>query len=215
MQRRISIAIRRGNGGYDGVEQRLHVRTERIGRKPGIAVARGGIHHGKIKLLRRGAELDEKLQRFIHHFKRPCAGPVHLVDHHNRRLVQRKRLAQHKARLRHAALKRIHKQEHAVHHLQDALHLAAEVRVTRCVHNVDTAALIVDGRVLGKDGDAALAFQIARIHHALLHLLVRAEHAALAEQAIHKRGLAVVNVRDDRNVANVFVCHTQVLHIVK
>ena len=123
--------------------------------------------------------------------------------------MQRKRLAQHKARLRHAALKRIHKQEHAVHHLQDALHLAAEVRVTRCVHNVDAAALIVDGRVLGKDGDAALAFQIARIHHALLHLLVR------AEQAIHKRGLAVINMRDDCNVANVFVCHTQVLHIVK
>ena len=115
----------------------------------------------------------------------------------------------------HRALKRIHKQEHAVHHLQDALHLAAEVRVTRCVHNVDAAALIVDGRVLGKDGDAALAFQIARIHHALLHLLVRAEHAALAEQAIHKRGLAVINMRDDCNVANVFVCHTQVLHIVK
>jgi hypothetical protein len=34
-------------------------------------------------------------------------------------------------------------------------------------------------------------------------VLVGAEGAGLFEQAVHERGLAVVNVRDDRNVSNV------------
>ena len=58
-----------------------------------------------------------------------------------------------------------------------------------------------DAGAFGEDGDAALFFQIAGIHRALFNALVVAERAGLAEELVNQRGFAVVNVSDDRDVA--------------
>ena len=58
-----------------------------------------------------------------------------------------------------------------------------------------------DAGALGKDGDPALLFQIARIHRPFLDPLVFAVGAGLAEQLVDQRGLAVVNVGDDRDIS--------------
>ena len=55
----------------------------------------------------------------------------------------------------------------------------------------------------GQDGDAALALELVRIERALGDLLVGAEGAGLAQQLIDQRGLAVVDMRDDRDVADI------------
>ena len=68
-------------------------------------------------------------------------------------------------------------------------------------------SLIGDGDVLGKDGDAALALLVVGVEHALFHLLVLAEHAGRVQQAVDQRGLAVVDVRDDGDVADVLLFH--------
>jgi hypothetical protein len=62
-------------------------------------------------------------------------------------------------------------------------------------------ARVVDGAVLGEDGDAALALEVVRIHDALDEVLVRGEGARLAQQLVDERGLAVVDVGDDRDVS--------------
>ena len=62
---------------------------------------------------------------------------------------------------------------------------------------------VVDGRLLGQDRDALLALQVARIHHPVDEGLVGAERAGLAEHRVHERGLAVVDVGDDGDVAQV------------
>jgi hypothetical protein len=54
---------------------------------------------------------------------------------------------------------------------------------------------------LGQDGDAALALLVVGIHGPLGMRLVGAEHAGLGEQLVHQRGLAVVDVGDDGDVA--------------
>ena len=59
----------------------------------------------------------------------------------------------------------------------------------------------MDGGVLGEDRDAALALEVDVVHRPLGHALVRAEHPALVEQAVDERGLAVIDVRDDGDVA--------------
>ena len=59
----------------------------------------------------------------------------------------------------------------------------------------------MDGGVLGQDGDAALALEVVVVHHPLGHPLVRAEGAALVQQRVDQRGLAVVDVGDDGDVA--------------
>ena len=53
----------------------------------------------------------------------------------------------------------------------------------------------------GEDGDAALAFEVAGIHHALGDALVLAEGAGLLQQAVDERRLAVVDVGDNGDIA--------------
>src|SRR5437016_5789078 len=67
--------------------------------------------------------------------------------------------------------------------------------------------LPVAGRVcqssgLSLDRDAALALEVHRVQHLLTHLPVR-EAAAALDEAVGERRLAMVDVRDDRKVADV------------
>ena len=72
----------------------------------------------------------------------------------------------------------------------------------RGVHNVDLHILVRDRRVLGEDGDPALALQIHGVHDPLHHLLMISKRAGLRQHPIDKSRLPVVNVSDDREVAN-------------
>ena len=130
---------------------------------------------------------------------------VDLVDHHDDPVTQLQGAAEHKAGLGHGALGGVHQQDHAVDHLQDALHLAAEVSMARGVHNVDLGVAVLDGGVLGQDGDAPLTLQIVGVHDPLHRLLVLAVHAALLEHLVHQGGLAVVHVGDNGYVSQFFV----------
>ena len=96
----------------------------------------------------------------------------------------------------------IHQQHDAVHHLQSAFDLASEVAVAGCVHDVDLHIVIEDGGVLGQNGDAALALQVIGVHDPLDDVLIGAESAALLQHSVNQRGLAVVNVGDNGDVAD-------------
>ena len=120
-------------------------------------------------------------------------------------------LAQHEAGLGHGPFEGVHQQNHAVHHLEHALHLAAKVRVARGVDDVDLGGAVAHGGVLGQDGDAALALDVAGVHDPILHLLVFAEDARLLEHLLHQGGLAMVYVGDDGDVANILTNHAFVL----
>ena len=64
-------------------------------------------------------------------------------------------------------------------------------------------ALVVDRRLLGEDRDPLLALEVAGVEHAIDDRLVAAERAGLAQHPVHERGLAVVDMGDDRDVAQV------------
>ena len=113
------------------------------------------------------------------------------------------RLPQHEPRLRQRALGRVDEEEHAVHHRQPALDLAAEVGVAGRVDDVDLLVAEPHRRVLGEDRDPLLALEVGRVHDALADVLVLAERAGLPEHRVDERRLAVVDVRDDRDVAKV------------
>ena len=115
----------------------------------------------------------------------------------------RKRLAEHELGLRHRPLGRVDQQQAAVDHRQDALDLAAEIGVARRVDDVDPHALPDHRGALGEDGDAALALEVVAVHRPLLNLLVLAERAGLLQQPVDQGRLAVVDMRDDRDVAQV------------
>ena len=64
-------------------------------------------------------------------------------------------------------------------------------------------------RVLGQDGDAALAFELVGVHGPFGHPLVGAERPALLQQRVDQRGLAVIDVGDDGDVAAQRIGDTQ------
>src|SRR5207248_1132936 len=130
-------------------------------------------------------------------------GPVDLVQADDRGEPRLERLREHEAGLGQRPLGGVDQEEHAVDHRQGALDLAAEVRVPGRVHDVDAHALPGDGRVLGQDGDAALALEREGVHHPVGDLLVGAEDARLAQHGVDQGRLPVVDVRDDGDVAHV------------
>ena len=205
LERLVQVGLRRGDIVQNGVEQRLQVGAHHIGGVTGGTVAGGTEQHGAVQLLGGGIQIQQKLQHLIDDLMDALVGPVDLVDDHDDAMAQLQGAAEDEAGLGHGALRRVHQQDNAVDHLQDTLHLAAEVGVARSVHNVDLGVAILDGGVLGQNGDAAFTFQIVGVHDSLHRFLILAVDAALLEHLIHQCGLAVVDVGDDRHISQFLV----------
>ena len=148
------------------------------------------------------AEFHEQLEHHVEHLVRTGVLAVDLVDDDDHLRAALHRLLQDELGLRLRAVVGVHDEQHAVDHAQDALDLAAEVGVAGGVDDVDVVAVVLEGGVLGADGDALFAFEVHRVHHALVRLLVGAEGAGLAQQAVDERGFAVIDVGDDGNVSD-------------
>jgi hypothetical protein len=173
---------------------------------PGAGVA---VDDRELDLLLVGVEVEEQRVDLVDDLGDARILAVDLVDDEDDRQVQLQRLAQHEARLGERALAGVDEQQHAVDHRQPALDLSAEVRVPGRVDDVDLRPAVAHGRVLGQDRDALLALEIARVHDAVLHVLVLTEGPGLPQHRVDQRRLAMVDVRDDRHVTDVCAfCHT-------
>ena len=201
----IQIRLRGGDVAEDGVEQGLEIRAGDVGGVGGHALTGRAEQHGGIQLLRGGVQIQQQLQHLVDDLVDALVGAVDLVDHHDDPVAQLQRTAQHKAGLGHGPLSGVHQQDNAVDHFQDALHLTAEVGMARRVHDVDLGVAVLDGGVLGQNGDATLTLQIVGVHDTLHRLLILPVHATLLEHLVHQRGLAVVHVGDDGYVSQFFV----------
>ncbi len=115
-------------------------------------------------------------------------------------------------RLRLHALPGIDHQQRALAGRQRARDLVGEVHVPRCVDEVElvglaVARLVVQRDALRLDGDAALALDVHRVEHLLLHL-APAQPAADLDETVRERRFAVIDVRDDGKIAyTVEGCH--------
>ena len=167
----------------------------------GAALPGDGRDDRELELLGVGGEVEEELVDLVEHLVGPGVAAVDLVEHHDRGQLQGQRLRQHVAGLGQRALGRVDQQEHAVDHRQRPLDLAAEVGVAGRVDQVDAHALPLDRGRLGEDGDAPLTLLVVGVHHPVDERLVGAEHAGGAQQGVDQGGLAVVDVGDERDVA--------------
>ena len=89
----------------------------------------------------------------------------------------------------------------ALTRLQRAGDLVREVDVAGRVDEVELMALPGDAHRLGLDRDPAFPLEIHRVEQLLAHLAA-GDGLGQLEDAIGKRRLAVVDVRDDREVAD-------------
>jgi len=184
--------------------ERLHavvVRTLERRRHP--ALLGGTVDDREIKLLFRGIEGCEQVEHLVHHLVVAFVGPVDLVNAHDGPKTDLEGLLQHELGLRHGAFGGIDQQHRTIHHVENAFDFAAEIGVARRVDDVDARLFPVERGHFGQDGDAALALEIVRIHGALGHFLVLAERAGLGQQPVDQRGFAVVDVGNNRDVAQI------------
>ena len=104
------------------------------------------------------------------------------------------------------ALGCVHDEDRALAGLQAAAHLVGEVDVARGVDQVqavDQAVVrgVLEAHGAGLDRDPLLALEVHRVQD-LAHHLPALDRVGQLEQAVRERGLAVIDVRDDREVAH-------------
>ena len=203
----LGVALGRLDGAQQGVEQGDQVGAGYIGVKACSAVTAAAEQHGAVQLLVGSAQVHQQVEDLVDDFLDAGIGTVDLVDGDHKAQILLQSLLQHETGLGHAALSSVHQQQNAVDHLQHALDLAAEVGVARGIDDIDLDALVAAGAVLGQNGDAALTLDVTAVHDTLSHSLIVAESAALAQQGVHQRGLAVVNVSDDSDIAQIVTNH--------
>jgi hypothetical protein len=119
------------------------------------------------------SEAVHQVEGLLHHPVWARLRPVHLVDDHDRLQTVVEGLARHEAGLRHGPFNGVDHQQHRIHHRQHAFHLAAEIRMSGRVHDVDPVVAPADRRVLGEDRYAALALQVVPVHGALRQIRPR------------------------------------------
>ena len=201
----VKVGLRCGDIVQNGVEQRLEIGARHIGGIAGGAVAGGAEQHGAVQLIVGGVQIQQQLQHLVDDLVDPLVGAVDLVDDHDDPVAHLQCAAQDEAGLGHGAFRRVHQQNNAIDHLQNAFHLAAEVGMARRVHNVDLGVTVLNGGVFGQNGDAALPLQIVGVHHPFHCLLILTVYAALLEHLIHQRGLAVVDVGNNGDVSQFII----------
>ena len=136
--------LRSGNLFDDGVEQRGDVggRLAPVTRHPALlGTAVDGL---EVELLLRGIEREHQVEHLFVDLVGAAVQLVHLVDDDNGLLAHLKGLLEHEAGLRHGAFEGIDQQQHAVGHVEHALHLAAEVGMAGGVDDVDLDILVGD-----------------------------------------------------------------------
>jgi hypothetical protein len=74
--------------------------------------------------------------------------------------------------------------------------------VTRGIHNINQILTPADRCVLRLDGNSTLPFLSHGIHGPFIQSLIFAKGTGLPEQLVHKGGLAMINMCDDRQVTN-------------
>ncbi len=144
-----------------------------------------------------GVQVDEQIVDFVEDFLDAAVRAVDLVDDHDGGESLLQGLAQDEAGLGQGPFGGVHQEQDAVHHVQGALHFAAEIGVARGVDDVDLDALIGNGHVLGHDGNAFFPLQVHAVHDPFHHGFIFPEDAALPEHGIRQGGLAVVDVGDN------------------
>ena len=109
------------------------------------------------------------------------------------------------------ALGCVHHQQGAFAGLQAARNFVREIDVAGSIDQIELVEHAVIGAVVEADrvsfdGDAALAFQIHGVKDLLHHFALR-KCAGDFEQAVGKGTLAVVDVRNDREIPDEFAIH--------
>ncbi len=123
------------------IEQRRHrfLRSFQILRHP--AFLGRTVEDREIKLFVGRVERGKQIEHLVDHLRRARVGAIDLVDGDDGLEPHLERLRHHELGLRQRALGSVDQNDGAIHHVEDALHLAAEIGVAGRVDDIDARAL--------------------------------------------------------------------------
>ena len=192
LERRRGVALGRRQPGDDRFQHLGHV-------QPGLGGNQDGVG---------GVEPDHVLDLLL-----DLVGlggrQIDLVEHRHDLVVVVERLVDVGERLRLDALAGVDHQQRALAGGEAAVDLVGEVDVAGRVDQVEDIVLavaraVVEPHGLRLDGDAALALDVHGIEHLLDHFARRSSPPVELDQPVGERRFAVVDVGDDREIADVF-----------
>ena len=168
------------------------------------AVAARGVEMMEVELVVIGFQRQEQVEDRFQRLLGLGVGAVDLVDDDDGLQAQLQRLGQHELGLRHDAIS-------AASTSSTTPSTIDRMRSTSPPKSAWPGVSTMLMRVpchstrgaFGQDGDAALALLIVGIHGALGHVLVLAHRAGLLQQLVDQRGLAMVDMGDDGDVADI------------
>ena len=190
LERRVAVALGGGQAGDDGLE---HVGDAEAGL--------GGDEDGV-----GGVDADDVLDLLLHAVGLG-GGEVDLVEDGDDLVAGVDGLVDVGERLGLDALGGVDHEERAFDGAHGAGDLVGEVDVAGGVDEVEDVGLavlggVVDADGVGLDGDAALALDVHRVEELLLHVAV-GDGPGRLDQPVGEGGLAVVDVGDDGEIADV------------
>ena len=188
LERLRRVALGGGHAGHDRLEDLGHAGAV-LGRREDDLLAR---------------DRQDVLQ-LVHDRLRVRRRQVDLVEDRDERQPLLEREMDVGQRLRLDALGRVDDEDRALARLEAVADLVGEVDVTGRVDEVEAVGQAVVRRVLepdraGLDRDALLALQVHRVEDLARHL-AGVDRVGQLEQAVRQRRLAVIDVGDDREVA--------------
>ncbi len=201
LERAFGVSFRGFHVVDDGLKQRLHVLGLDVLIHGGPTVQCRGVNHFEVQLFVSRAQVVEQVKYLIHYPVRTSTRTVNLVDDHDRLQTLSECFLGHETGLRHRAVNGVNQQQHGVNHGQYTLNFTTEVGVTRGINDVDAVVIPADRSVLGENGDATFPFQIIGVHDPFLAFRGAVQGTGLLQQFVHQRRFAVVNVRNNRNIA--------------
>ena len=148
LQRRVEFTFGRRNFFQNRVHERLKVSALVFHIFLGNARLRRRVNDGEVQLFIVGVELHEKFEHFVVNFIDARFGAVNFIYHDDWLELVLQSFAQDVFGLRHGTFEGVDQKQNAVDHVQHALDLAAEIRVTGGVHDIYLHALVKNRRVL-------------------------------------------------------------------
>ncbi len=174
-----------------------------------VAVAGTGEDVGEVECLVVCAQFGHQVECFGEYVLGSAVGPVDLVDDHQWPQLLRQCFLQDEASLRPGSFEGVDEQQCAIGHLQHAFDFASKVSVPGSVDDIDRGVAVGQRDVLGEDRDASFSFEVIRVEDQVAGELIVSKLATLAQQAVDQAGLAVVDMGDDGDVAEVGSKHAE------
>ena len=132
----------------DGFKQRTQIAARLVRVEGRRARAGAGVNDRGIELAFVRAEVDHQVERLIIDLFAARVRTIHLVDDDDDRQAERQRMLEHETGLRHRTLESIDEEEASVCHVEHALNLTTEVRVSRSIEDINLSTFPIDRYIL-------------------------------------------------------------------